>query len=434
MTELLNYFSGKRVLILGFGREGKSTLDILKNADCSVGIADMNRDNLSGYEQYELHYGEKYLDCLDDYDIIMKTPGIALFDNVSESVKSKITSQTDLLLNFCKSRIIGVTGTKGKSTVSSLIYHILRMCGKKTVLVGNIGVPPLMRLDEFSDDTEVVCEMSCHQLEYITASPQIAVLLNVYEEHLDHYTGFEAYRNAKENIFRYQKENSILISAKELSEDISDCRAKKYLASLTENADIYYDEKNLYVCGNTIPLDRIDCRLCGKHNIYNIGIAVAASLETGCALSDILAALPSFECLEHRLERFAVINGAEYINDSISTIPRTAIAAVKAFDKVDTIIIGGMDRGICYDELADFLNTGIVENVILLKDSGYRVGEQLCGDKMNVYYASDFDDAVAYAKKVTKVRCLLSPASASYGFFKNFEERGTYFKKLVLLH
>lgn len=432
MKKLFDFFRGKRVLILGLGREGKSTLEILQNTQCIIGIADCSEENVHGYEQYELHTGESYLDCLDEYDIIMKAPGIALLDRISDSVRAKITGQTELLMKFRACRIIGVTGTKGKSTTASLIYHILKFCEKKTALIGNIGVPPLQRIDEFDEAYTVVCEMSCHQLEYVTVSPDTAVLLNVYEEHLDHYTGFEAYRAAKENIYRFQTADDLLIVAKELdSAELRGCSARKLFLSMNDRADVYYDNENLYVCGRIIPLSALNCPLCGRHNYYNIGAAIAAALNEGCKPDEILASLSSFECLEHRLERFAVINGAEYINDSISTIPNTAIAAVKAFDKVDTIIIGGMDRGICYDSLSDFLNTGIVENVILLRDSGYRVGKALDVSKINVYYAADLDDAVAYAKKVTRIRCLLSPASASYGFFKNFEERGTYFKKLV---
>ena len=430
LKKLENFFKGKRVLILGLGREGRSTLDILKNIDCTIGIADKNLTPTTELEQYELYLGDNYLDCLDKFDIIMKSPGIALLDMVSDEIKAKITSQTDLLLRFRSNTLIGITGTKGKSTTSSLTCHILKECGKNAMLIGNIGVPPLERIGEFQDDTIIVCEMSCHQLEYVQASPDIAVLLNVFEEHLDHYVDFNAYKNAKENIYHYMNENGTLIIG-------SDCVHEKFgcgviTASLDcGEADIFVTEKILSINGIEIPLDGINTKLIGHHNFYNIGIAMCIALTLGCDKDEALKAVASFNGLPHRLENVGTFSGVQYINDSISTCPSTAIAAVKSFDKVDTIIIGGMDRGIDYTELVNFLNGSDIDNVILLPDSGYRIFDQLDGGKRNIYKAENLIDAVRYAKEVTKIRCLLSPAAASYGFYKNFEERGEHFKKLV---
>ena len=185
LNKLNDFFKGRRVLVLGLGREGRSTLDILKNIDCQIGIADRNLTVTDEISEYELYGGENYLDCLDKFDIIMKSPGIALLDKVSPEVKAKITSQTDLLLRFCENKIVGITGTKGKSTTSSLTCHILKNCGLDAVLIGNIGIPPLEKISEFNSNTIIVCEMSCHQLEYVKASPDISVLLNVFEEHLE---------------------------------------------------------------------------------------------------------------------------------------------------------------------------------------------------------------------------------------------------------
>lgn len=429
LKKLENFFKGKRVLILGLGREGRSTLDILEKIDCTIGIADKNLTPTSELEKYELYLGDNYLDCLDKFDIIMKSPGIALLDMVSDEIKAKITSQTDLLLRFRNNTLIGITGTKGKSTTSSLTCHILKECGKNAMLIGNIGIPPLERISEFEDDTIIVCEMSCHQLEYIKASPDIAVLLNVFEEHLDHYVDFNAYRGAKENIYHYMNENGTLIIG-------SDCVHEKIgcdvvTASLDHEADIFVTADMLSINGVEIPLSGIDTKLIGHHNFYNIGIALCIALTLGCDKNEALKSLASFTGLPHRLENVGTFGKVQYINDSISTCPSTAIAAVKSFDKVDTIIIGGMDRGIDYTELVNFLNGSDIENVILLPDSGYRIFPDLDGGKRNIYKAESLIDAVRYAKEVTKIRCLLSPAAASYGFYKNFEERGEHFKRLV---
>ena len=428
--KLRNFFEGKKVLILGFGREGHSTLELIKEFDCRIGISDQNLSVTSELTQYELFSGENYLDAISGYDIVMKTPGIALFDKLSEKDKLKVTGQTDLLLRFCENKIIGVTGTKGKSTTSSLIHHIFEHCGKKSVLIGNIGIPPLTITDSIEKDTIIICEMSCHQLEYVQASPNIAILLNVYEEHLDHYVDFNAYRQAKENIYRFQSCNDILIYNKDCyNKELDAIPSKKISASQSDEADIYISEKNIVLNGEIISYEKIAPKLEGGHNLYNIAVAVAAAAECSCDLKAAVESIHSFNGLEHRMELVRTVNGVKYINDSISTIPLATINAVKAFS-ADTVIIGGMDRGISYDVLVEYLNTGAVSNIICLPDSGYRIADMLNTD-LNIFRATGMEDAVNKAYYVTKKCCVLSPAAASYGFYKNFEERGKHFKELV---
>lgn len=427
-SEIERFFRRKRVLILGFGREGRSTLELLKKIDCTVGIADRNPIHSDEIKNLELYTGENYLESMEKFDLVMKSPGIPLLGEIPQKIKEKITSQTDLLLRFCKNPIIGITGTKGKSTTSSLIYHFLKKAGKDALLVGNIGIPPLECLGELRGNTVIVCEMSCHQLEYVKASPRVGVFLNVFEEHLDHYNSFADYRAAKENIWRYQKPDDLLILAKELLDPAIVSRT--VTASPTETADISLHEKSLYFLGKEIPFSALPTRLIGRHNYYNIGIAMCAAREFGCTEEEMKRSLADFCGLPHRLESVGTFGGAEYINDSISTCPSTAIAAVRSFDQVDTIIIGGMDRGIDYGELIDFLNESKIEHVILLPDSGHKIADRLDPEKREIYLAKDLADAVDHAKKVTRVRCLLSPAAASYGFYKNFEERGEHFRKL----
>lgn len=431
MKEKLNaFFQGKKVLILGFGREGRSTLDILKKIDCKIGIADQNLSVTPEIEQYELFSGENYLDPIDKYDIVMKTPGIALFDRLSEINKKKITGQTDLLLRFCKNKIIGVTGTKGKSTTSSLIHHILEHCGKKNVLIGNIGIPPLSITDSLEKDIIIVCEMSCHQLEYVQASPNIAVLLNVYEEHLDHYVDFNAYKYAKENIYRFQHKDEVtIINIDNLSEETRAIPSQKITVSMDKKADIYVSGKDIVFFDTMIPYKKISPRLEGKHNLYNIAVSLAAAVNAGCNIDMAIETIKSFNGLEHRMEVVRTVNGVKYVNDSISTIPLAAINAIKTFS-ADTVIIGGMDRGINYDILIEFLNKGNVKNIICLPDSGYRIAAML-NDISNVFKVKDMEEAVQKAYEVSEHCCVLSPAAASYGFYKNFEERGKHFKELV---
>ena len=428
--KLKAFFKGKRVLILGFGREGKSTLDLIKDLDCEIGISDQNPNFTDDVKKYDLYSGDSYLEPIKEYDIVMKTPGIALLDKIDKKDREKITGQTDLFLRFCPNYTIGVTGTKGKSTTSSLIAHILNYCGKNAVLIGNIGIPPLSVVDTLDKDTVVVMEMSCHQLEYVKASPKASVLLNVYEEHLDHYVDFNAYKAAKENIYRYQGENDVLIYNKALqNEKIASLPSKKITASMEEKADVYVSDKDIFVEGKAISIEKLVPKLEGKHNLYNIGIALCAALCQGCDFDKAVEAVGSFNGLEHRMEYVRTVKGVRYINDSISTIPLATINAVKTFN-ADTVIIGGMDRGINYDILVDFLNSGNAENIICLPDSGYRIADML-NTKLNVYRVKDMEEAVAKAYDVAKRCCVLSPAAASYGFYKNFEERGRHFKELV---
>ena len=375
--KLKAFFEGKKVVILGFGREGRSTLKLLGNCNCkSITVADMNPVPESEAEGCTLCCGEDYLTCLDDCDIIMKAPGIGLKDSVSDEIKAKITSQTDLFLRFCDNMIIGITGTKGKSTTSSLIKFFIEKSGKDTMLIGNIGVPPLERREEFTKDCVIVCEMSCHQLEYVKASPDVAVLLNVYPEHLDHYTDFAAYRNAKLNIFRYQNENDTLIIGEEVKQ-YADTKARVITAGFS-CGDIGTRNGGIFIGDEFYSADMIDTKLKGEHNLYNIVIAIYAATKAGCTVKQCLDALPQFCGLEHRLEYVCTLNGAEYINDSISTAPQTAIAALKAYPDTDTLIIGGMDRGIPYDELSDWLSGDTsVRNLIILPDSGKRVAEKV---------------------------------------------------------
>lgn len=422
------FFEGKRCVILGFGREGKIWLDILRRLDCcaEIAVADMKRQDIAGVT---LHCGGDYLQSCRGYDLILQSPGVIIKDGLPPEDKAKILTQTELLLRLRPCKIIGVTGTKGKSTTSALIHHFLSRCGFNAMLIGNIGVPPLERLEEMTEDTVAVCEMSCHQLEFVQHSPDIAVLLNIFPEHLDHYVGFEAYADAKRNIYRFQKSgDTAIINIDNAPENTA---ARLITAAFGQSAEVCTDGKDIVFFGEKIAAEDIHTSLRGRHNLYNIAMALAAAVTAGADSHECLAALADFSGLEHRLEYVATVGGVEYINDSISTIPEAAIAAVRAFDGTDCLILGGMDRGIPYDVLGDFLNTGEVKNVILLPDSGERIGGLITAPAVNVIHARDMAHAVELAAECAKRRVILSPAAASYGFYKNFEERGRHFKELV---
>lgn len=422
------FFEGKRCAILGFGREGRVWLDILKKLGCcaEIAVADMNEVSVEGCT---LLCGEDYLDRARDYDVLLQSPGVIIKDKLTEEEKGRILTQTELLLRLKPCRIIGVTGTKGKSTTSSLIYHFLRANDIPSMLIGNIGVPPLERFEEMSPDTVAVCELSCHQLEFAKHSPDIAVLLNIFPEHLDHYTGFEAYSAAKRNIYLHQSDGDTVIIAAECAPD--NHSGELITSSFGGNGDIMTEGGDISLPDRVIRNEQIRTDLRGKHNRYNIAVALAAAERAGADIDTCLESLPDFNGLEHRLEYVATIDGVEYINDSICTIPEAAIAAVRAFDGADCIIIGGMERGIPYDKLTDFLNRGEVGNVILLPDTGKRIAADITNPVVKLIHVKDMAEAVEAAHSVARKRVILCPAAASYGFYKNFEERGRHFKELV---
>lgn len=432
--------AGKSVCILGFGREGKATYRILEKY-CSpkeVAIADLNPvDRSSGdiSENTELICGEEYQDCLDRFDIVFKSPGIVLKKSPAE-LKCEITSETQVFFTVFREQMIGITGTKGKSTVTSLIYHVLRESGKDCRIAGNIGIPVFDIAEGITDETVVVCELSCHQLEYMTVSPKYAVFLNLYEEHLDHYGTMENYYSAKKNIYLHQDVCDVLWCNSEIRTDdipsiaVTVSNSDKDADVFVENGVIWDSDDGEY----HIPTDRI--KLLGTHNHYNIAVAWDVCRDM-VGEEDFTKALCSFDPLSHRLEYVDTVRGIRWYDDSISTACATAVSALQSVPEPGTILIGGMDRGIDYAPLVDFLSDFDV-NVICMEESGRRVYDMIQADERfsapeRVHCVPHLEEAVSLAAEITPagMSCVMSPAAASYGIFKNFEERGDAFKKLV---
>ena len=440
-TEYLsNYTAGKKVCILGLGREGRSTYRLLEKycSPAAVAVADLNpvdREKNSLPDSVELITGEGYQECLNRFDIVFKSPGIVLSTSPAQ-LRCEITSETQVFFTVFREQIIGITGTKGKSTVTSLIYHILKESGVDCRIAGNIGIPVFDIAEDMGENTVVVCELSCHQLEYMTVSPSRAVFLNLYEEHLDHYGTMENYYNAKKNIYLHQHDEDTLL----INSEIAPKEFRSWYVYTVSNSDPSAD---VFVSGGTIiiedskyviPTDKI--KLLGVHNHYNIAVAYEMTVMSSLVeLEDFDKALCTFDPLAHRLEFVDTVKGIRWYDDSISTACATAIEAVKSVPEAATILVGGMDRGIDYTPLPDFLTTSEV-NVICMEASGKRVYDMLsesAEDLSRIYYVPHLEDAVKLAAEITPEgrSCVLSPAAASYGIFKNFEERGDVFKKLV---
>ena len=449
LNNLLRYLDDKKILILGFGKEGVSTYKFIRKhfPDKKIHISDKkttNEEIIKKDINVNINFGDNYLDNLKDFDIIMKSPGISFVNINIDSFKDKIKSELELFLEYMDVKTIGVTGSKGKSTTSSLIYEILKKEKKETLLLGNIGIPVFDLIDDITKDTIVVLEMSSHQLEYMNVSPNISILLNIYEEHLDHYKSLKEYAEAKINIGRFQNKDDYFIYnvdnkiIKECINEIEDSNHIKYEVSFEGNISnnnsnkVYIKDNYIYINEEKIYNINEKRNLIGDHNLNNIMFVLTVCKILNLNMENVKETISNFKGLEHRMEYVGKYDDIIFYNDSIATIPEATINSIKGLKDVDTLIFGGMDRGISYDEFIDFLNTGVINNLICMPDTGYKIADKLkCSS--NIYKVETLEEAVELSKKVTKKNkiCLLSPAAASYGFFKNFVEKGNIYKELV---
>ena len=444
LKDLINYFKDKKVLILGFGREGYSTYKLIRKylKKQKIYIADRRTidielyDGLKNDQDVEIITGETYLHGLETYDIIMKTPGISFVGIDTSNFIDKVKSQLELIMELVNVKTIGVTGTKGKSTTSSLIYKVLKDQKVDTLFLGNIGIPAFDYIEKIKKKTVVVFEMSSHQLEYMKCSPNISVLINIYEDHLDHYDSFEKYAEAKCNIFKYQNPDDYFIynfDNKNIIDHVQDVKSHEYKVSFTnkENSNVNIQNGNVCIDGEEVyPIDT-PRKLLGDYNLNNIMFVLTVAKILNLNMKKAAKSIGEFETLPHRLEFVGRYDDILFYDNSIATIPEATIEAVKALENVNTLIIGGMDRGIDYTELINFINSSNIGNVICMPKTGHDIAEKI--ENRKVYKVETMEGAVEIARQVTEKRkiCLLSPAAASYGFFRNFEEKGDIYKELV---
>ena len=444
VKELINYFKDKKIIILGFGREGISTYKLIREylPEQKLYIADGKEDILSSNdflksdENVDIICGKDYLQGLENYDIIMKTPGISFVGLDISKFKDKIKSQIELLLEFFDIKTIGVTGTKGKSTTSSLIYKVLKEQNINSMFMGNIGIPAFDMVDKLEEGMIVVLELSSHQLEYVQKSPNISILLNIFEEHLDHYESYQGYIDAKCNIYKFQNENDFFlynIDNEMLQRNVKEVSANTIKVSLKNSvgANIYLENGYVYYDGKKIYDKNSPRNLIGDYNLNNIMFVLGVSEILDLNIEKTIESISSFTTLPHRLEFVGKFDGVSYYDNCIGTTPEATIEVIKALGNVDSLIIGGMDRGIDYTDFIKFLDESEIGNIICMPKTGHDIAEKL--KKANAICVETLEEAVEAAKKVTRkeMSCLISPAAASYGFFKNFEEKGDKFQALV---
>ena len=439
----LGLYDNKKILILGLGREGLISLKFfLENCPGSeIGVADRSDASQLNPEIKELvaqnpdikvFEGKDYLSGLNDYDIIVKTPGIPIHIAEIEQAfrKGKITSQTEIFMRQCPGTIIGVTGTKGKSTTSSIIYEILKAAGKRASLVGNIGTPMLSFLKGSDKNDFFVCELSAHQLYGLKNSPHISVLLNLYQEHLDYYNDFNEYICAKANIAIHQTKEDYLIYNSANPEVNAIARA-----SLAKK--IAFNEYDWKFGGKTA--------LIGDFNLENAKIGAIIGRIYGIGDDIIEQAISNFKPLDNRLEFVGNFNGVDCYNDSLSTIQESAVAAIRGLgDRVQTLIAGGFDRHQPFDKLAQTIMESNIETLLLFPKTGRRIWDEIekrasavgNGERLKAikpYFVQTMEEAVKLALTNTGRGqiCLLSAASASFGNFRDYAERGDCFKKCL---
>ncbi len=445
-------FKNKKVAVVGLGIEGVSSVKFLVEKGADVTVLDEREEKeielIKEVENLPIKFifGKDYLDDLKYFDLVVRSPGVQLNLLQKFTESEKITSQTKIFFDLCPSEIIGVTGTKGKGTTSTLILEMLKKQGFDAYLGGNIGVPPFEFLNKLSDQSKVVLELSSFQLLDLTKSPHIAVMLMVTSEHLNYHGTTEEYVNAKRNILRFQTTDDFAILNRDYpATNESDIHTDGKVLHTSREREVMGDGSFVREGAIWIRVDGrekkvIDTKeilLPGEHNYENVCAASLAAYLSGVSIENIEEVLKTFKGLEHRLELVGTVNGVRYYDDSFSTTPETAIAAIKAFKNPEIIILGGSSKGSDFEELGDIISKA--ENIKAIIGIGIeweKIKEEI--EKHNVKLlsiegAENMEQIVLAASKlaVSGDVVLLSPACASFDMFKNYKDRGNQFKEQV---
>ncbi len=497
---MLEKYKNKKILIAGFEVEGKATFDFLEKNGMKADIVDrldekefFKRNAELRSSEAKIILGENYLESVSDYDVIFRTPGLSYLNPQIQKAQKKgveITSQINLFMQLCSAKTIGVTGTKGKGTTATLTYEILKASGKDAYLGGNIGVPAISFLNLLNKDSIVVLELSSFQLMDLEKSPNIAVVLNITQDHLDVHKDREEYVEAKKSIVKYQADDDFAVinvdyaTSNQFKEETkADIFEVSTLSSVIPAPDqvegkapagIQSNPTGFHLCGDNdekrffdsslrevaqndiiggcyvnkndeiiLRRDGIeekiasfsDLQLRGRHNLENVCAAVAASYLAGADLDSIRKTAKEFKGLEHRLEFVAEAGGVKYYNDSFSTTPETAIAATSAFSEPIILIAGGSEKGSDYTGMGRAIAEK-VKTVFLIGKTAPEIKEKIIAINPGADIREGFtnmNDLVRRASEAADAGdvVVLSPGCASFDLFKNYKERGELFKNAV---
>jgi UDP-N-acetylmuramoylalanine--D-glutamate ligase len=415
----------KSVCILGYGREGRATYLALQQyaPKARITIADTS-STLASLPNVPFITGPDYLARLGDFDVIVKTPGIPW--RPKADILSRLTSATELFLSSLGPGVktIGITGTKGKSTTASLIYQVLHAAGRQVILAGNIGEPMLGHLKDAASGTIFVLELSSYQLETLKVSPETAVITSFFPDHLDYHGSMQEYFEAKSHIARYQHAGDVVF----FNGTSSDCQK---LASLSPGEQIPFSPEDFP--GHPAPI------FDSPAGRSNLAAAFMVATRYGVPKADAVKTLETAQALPHRLQTLGTHHQIVWIDDSAATTPESTVTALDATKgHIDTILVGGLDRGYDFTELGHRLANSSVTNIVMFPDTGARIRESIeaAGPVIpKTYYdAASMEEAVAFAIKSTKPGhiCLLSSGSPSYNMFTNYFERGEAFQSAIL--
>jgi len=448
-SKVLENLRGKKIAILGFGREGESLLKFLSKAgikEVTVLDADERLEKKEIAERLgaQLVLGKHYLKKIGDFDIIFRSPGVPLDLPDLGAVRSRLSSATKLFFELAPTRnIVGVTGTKGKSTAASLIEKILSRKFRRVFLAGNIGSPMLDLLPRLKKGDWVVLELSSFQLEDLTNSPYIAVLLNVTPEHLYRHGSFQRYLFSKSTIFRYQKNRDFLVTNFDhfvLRSIAEEARSKViFISSQKELTGGVFVERGKVIStikGKRIILDLSEIPLLGRHNLENILPAVAVGLLAHVSPQRIQLAIKQFRGLPHRLEKVGERSGVLFIDDSIATTPEASLAGVGSFALPVALIAGGSSKGAEFTAWARGIARNSVVYVALIGEESLKMEKALkkYAPAVKREKFSTLLQAVKGAFKAVRERrgvVLLSPGCASFGMFLDFADRGKQFQEAI---
>lgn len=456
LEEFNEYIRYRKVAIIGLGVSNIPLIDYMYQKKARVMVFDdrekesIPKELMDKIERYKFEYsfGKNSLKKLTNFDIIFRSPScLPTKPELEEEAKrgAIVTTEIEMLMKMCPCKTIGVTGSDGKTTTTSLISAILKQAGYHTYLGGNIGTPLFTKLSEIKPEDIVVLELSSFQLMGMQVSPNIGVITNITPNHLNIHKDYQEYIDAKKNIFKYQNENDRIIlnydneitrkCAKEAEAQVVFFSSKEKL----ENGFIV-DEKMIKECKDNIRehiLDTQDVILKGEHNYQNIATALAAT-KTLVNLEDATETIKKFNGVEHRLEFVKEINHVKWYNDSASSSPTRTISGIRAFDEELILIAGGYDKNLDYIPLAKPI-VDKVKTLLLIGQTSGKIFEAVKEEMerqnkdVKIYMCDSLKETVDIANKIAKAGqvVLFSPGSASFDMFKNAYDRGNQFKDLV---